>query len=65
MLQSTGSTFCLHTSSFSEAKEDRRRLLDGMHAREIATGRLTPVLSSSIRLRTLMNLRKKAWTGLP
>lgn len=55
VLQSTGSTFCLHTSSLSEAKEDRQRLLDRMHAREIATGGLTPVLSSSIRLRALMN----------
>jgi len=64
VLQSVGSTFCLHQPSFPETKEARRLVLDRMHAKEIAAGGITPVLTSSIRLRGLMGRRKVAWKGL-
>lgn len=63
VLQTAGSTFCLHEPTFAESKEDRRRVLDRMHAREIASGGLNPVLESSVNLRDLMKRRKAAWAG--
>lgn len=63
LLQTTGSTFCLHAPTSSESKEARQRVLDRMHEQEIRAGGLTPVLTSSIRLRTLMKQRKSAWSG--
>jgi hypothetical protein len=65
VLQATGSTFCLHAPTFSESKEARQRVLDLMHAQEIREGGLTPVLTSSIQLRSLMSQRKSAWSGWP
>jgi hypothetical protein len=65
VLQTTGSTFCLHAPTSSESKEARQRVLDRMHEQEIRAGGLTPVLTSSIQLRALMSERKSAWSGWP
>lgn len=63
VLQTTGSTFCLHAPKSSESKEALRSVLDRMHAQEIRAGGLTPVLASSIQLRAQMSQRSKAWSG--
>jgi len=63
VLQTTGSTFCLHAPKSSESKEALRGVLDRMHAQEIRAGGLTPVLASSIQLRAQMSQRSKAWSG--
>lgn len=63
LLQATGSTFCLHAPTAAESKDDRRRVLDRMHAQEIRRGGLTPVLTSAMHLRDVINQRRGAWTG--
>ncbi len=65
LLQESGSTFCLHAPTNVESKESRASVLDRIHSNEIAKGGMTPVLASSIRLRTLMKQRKHAWRGWP
>jgi hypothetical protein len=65
VLQEVGSTFCLHAPTNAESKESRAGILDQIHANEIAKGGMTPVLTSSIRLRALMRQRRNAWRGWP
>lgn len=63
VLQEIGSTFCMHPRPESETKDALMALLDRMHAKEIASGGLTPAAESAILLRCLMRQRKNAWQG--
>lgn len=63
VLQTIGSTFCVHEPRSCESKEDLRGVLDRMHGREIRAGGLTPLLASSIQLRAQMSQRSNAWSG--
>ncbi len=63
VLQSVGSTFCLHPHPTTETKEARRAVLDRMHEAEILATGTTPILETAIRLRTMMRQRREAWHG--